>query len=54
MVTAGLLTLVMGLSLAFIPVVLFRVLRPIGVVLAVGYLDRATPPGTGSGSSRIA
>ena len=28
-VTTGLLVLVMGLSLAFIPVVLFRVLRPI-------------------------
>ena len=27
-VTAGLLTLVMGLSLAFIPIVLYRVLRP--------------------------
>lgn len=37
-VTAGLLTLVMGLSLAFIPVVLFRVLRPVDEVLAVGYL----------------
>ncbi len=37
-VTAGLLVLVMGLSLAFVPVVLFRVLRPIGEVLALGYL----------------
>ena len=37
-VTTGLLTLLMGLSLAFIPVVLFRVLRPIDEVLAVGYL----------------
>ena len=37
-VTTGLLVLVMGLSLAFIPVVLFRVLRPIDEVLAVGYL----------------
>jgi Domain of unknown function (DUF4386) len=37
-VTAGLLTLVMGLSLAFIPVVLYRVLRPVDEVLAVGYL----------------
>ncbi|HEX4747462.1 MAG TPA: DUF4386 domain-containing protein [Gaiellaceae bacterium] len=37
-VTAGLLVLVMGLSLAFIPVVLFRVLRPIDDVLALGYL----------------
>lgn len=37
-VTTGLLTLAMGLSLAFIPVVLFRVLRPIDEVLAVGYL----------------
>jgi Domain of unknown function (DUF4386) len=36
--TAGLLTLVMGLALAFIPVVLYRVLRPIDEVLAVGYL----------------
>jgi Domain of unknown function (DUF4386) len=32
--TAGLLTLVMGLALAFIPVVLYRVLRPIDEVLA--------------------
>jgi Domain of unknown function (DUF4386) len=38
MVTAGLLMLVMGLSLAFVPVVLFRVLRPLDEVLAVGYL----------------
>jgi hypothetical protein len=38
MVTTGLLVLVMGLSLAFIPVVLFRVLRPIDEVLAIGYL----------------
>jgi hypothetical protein len=37
-VTAGLLTLVMGLLLAFIPVVLYRVLRPIDEALAVGYL----------------
>ena len=37
-VTTGLLVLVMGLSLAFIPVVLFRVLRPIDEVLAIGYL----------------
>ena len=37
-VTAGLLVLAMGLSLAFIPVVLFRVLRPIDEVLALGYL----------------
>ena len=33
-VTTGLLVLVMGLSLAFIPVVLFQVLRPIDEVLA--------------------
>jgi uncharacterized protein DUF4386 len=38
MVTTGLLVLVMGLSLAFTPVVLFRVLRPIDEVLAIGYL----------------
>ena len=38
MVTTGLLVLVMGLSLAFVPVVLFRVLRPINEVLAIGYL----------------
>ncbi len=37
MVTTGLLVLVMGLSLAFVPIVLFRVLRPLGEVLAVGY-----------------
>lgn len=37
-VTAALLVLVMGLSLAFVPVVLFRVLRPIDEVLAIGYL----------------
>jgi hypothetical protein len=37
-VTAALLILVMGLSLAFVPVVLFPVLRPIDEVLAVGYL----------------
>ena len=37
-VTAGLLVLVMGLSLAFIPVVLFPVLRPVDEVLAIGYL----------------
>lgn len=37
-VTTGLLTLVMGLALAFVPVVLFPVLRPIDEVLAVGYL----------------
>ena len=36
--TGALLVLVMGLSLAFVPVVLFRVLRPIDEVLAVGYL----------------
>jgi hypothetical protein len=38
MVTTGLLILAMGLSLAFIPAVLFRVLRPIDETLAVGYL----------------
>ena len=37
-VTTGLLVLVMGLSLAFIPVVLFQVLRPIDEVLAIGYM----------------
>ena len=37
-VTGGLLVLVMGLSLAFVPVVLFPVLRRIDEVLAVGYL----------------
>jgi hypothetical protein len=37
-VTSGLLVLVMGLSLAFIPVVLFPVLRRIDEVLAIGYL----------------
>lgn len=37
-VTTGLLVLVMALALAFIPVVLFPVLRPLHEVLAVGYL----------------
>jgi hypothetical protein len=37
-VTSGLLVLVMGLSLAFVPVVLFPVLRRIDEVLAIGYL----------------
>ena len=37
-VTSGLLVLVMGLSLAFIPVVLFPVLRRVNEVLAIGYL----------------
>ena len=37
-VTSGLLVLVMGLSLAFIPVVLFPVLRRVNEVLATGYL----------------
>jgi hypothetical protein len=37
-VTSGLLVLVMGLSLAFIPVVLFPVLRRVHEVLSIGYL----------------
>jgi hypothetical protein len=37
-VTSGLLVLAMGLSLAFIPVVLFPVLRRVDEVLAIGYL----------------
>ncbi len=37
-VTVALLVLVMGLSLAFVPVVLFPVLRRVNEVLAVGYL----------------
>ncbi|MFI5099874.1 MAG: DUF4386 domain-containing protein [Actinomycetes bacterium] len=37
-VTGALLVLVMGLSLAFVPVVLFSVLRRVNEVLAVGYL----------------
>jgi hypothetical protein len=37
-VTGALLVLVMGLSLAFVPVVLFSVLRRVDEVLAVGYL----------------
>ena len=37
-VTGALLVLVMGLSLAFIPVVLFPVLRRVDQVLATGYL----------------
>jgi hypothetical protein len=37
-VTCALLVLVMGLSLAFVPVVLFPVLRRIDEVLAIGYL----------------
>ncbi|MGZ4531777.1 MAG: DUF4386 domain-containing protein, partial [Mycobacteriaceae bacterium] len=36
--TGALLVLVMGLSLAFVPVVLFPVLRPVNEVLATGYL----------------
>ena len=37
-VTIALLVLVMGLSLAFVPVVLFPVLRRVDEVLAIGYL----------------
>lgn len=37
-VTCALLVLVMGLSLAFVPMVLFPVLRPVNEVLAIGYL----------------
>jgi hypothetical protein len=37
-VTGALLVLLMGLSLAFVPVVLFPVLRPAGELLALGYL----------------
>lgn len=37
-VTCALLVLIMGLSLAFIPVVLFPVLRRVDEVLAIGYL----------------
>ena len=37
-VTGALLVLVMGLSLAFVPVVLFSVLRRVDEVLAIGYL----------------
>jgi hypothetical protein len=37
-VTSALLVLVMGLSLAFVPVVLFPVLRRVDEVLAIGYL----------------
>lgn len=37
-VTAALLVLVMGLSLAFVPVVLFPLLRKVDEALAIGYL----------------
>jgi hypothetical protein len=37
-VTCALLVLVMGLSLAFVPVVLFPILRRVDEVLAIGYL----------------
>ena len=37
-VTGALLVLVMGLALAFVPVVLFPVLRRVNEVLAIGYL----------------
>jgi hypothetical protein len=37
-VTGALLVLIMGLSLAFVPVVLFPVLRRVDEVLAIGYL----------------
>ena len=37
-VTGALVVLVMGLSLAFVPVVLFPVLRRVDEVLAIGYL----------------
>lgn len=36
--TGALLVLLMGLSLAFVPVVLLPILRPVNEVLAVGYL----------------
>ena len=37
-VTGALLVLLMGLSLAFVPVVLLPILRPVNEVLALGYL----------------
>ena len=37
-VTSALLVLVMGLSLAFVPIVLFPILRRVNEVLAIGYL----------------
>ena len=37
-VTGALLVMLMGLSLAFVPIVLLPILRPVGEVLAFGYL----------------
>ena len=49
MVTTGLLILAMGLSLAFIPVVLFRVLRPVDETLGLEHVQY----GERSGSSTV-